>query len=146
VQAVHLKPGCPDVRTILTYGESTNPASVHSSDQTKLFSQKKWVTAPFCAKDLEADRSAVRVHTAEDGATIATVQEARGKGRPRVDVTRSSGRAAKVTIRVRRGTRVLRTIVRRGAAVTTSPKVPKGAYRIDVRVGKTALRVTAKQR
>jgi acyl-homoserine-lactone acylase len=146
VQAVHLKPGCPDVRTILTYGESTNPASVHSSDQTKLFSQKKWVTAPFCAKDLEADRSAVRVHTAEDGATIATVQEARGKGRPRVDVTRTSGRAAKVTIRVRRGTRVLRTIVRRGAAVTTSPKVPKGAYRIDVRVGKTALRVTAKQR
>ncbi|MDO9408246.1 penicillin acylase family protein [Patulibacter sp.] len=146
VQAVDLKPGCPDVRTILTYGQSTNPASVHSSDQTKLFSQKRWVTAPFCEKDLEADRSADRIHTAEDGSTLVTVHEARGKGRPRVDVTRASGKPARVTVKVRRGKRLVRTVVRRGAAVTTSPTVKRGAYRIDVTVGKRTLRVTAKQR
>ena len=146
VQAVDLKPGCPDVRTILTYGESTNPASVHSSDQTKLFSQKRWVKAPFCAADLERDRSAVRVHTADAGATLVTLREARGKARPRVDVVRTSGKAVRVRVRIRRGKKVLRTVQRRGAAVGTAPRVPKGSYRVDVTVGKRTLRIPAKQR
>lgn len=34
-------------RTILTYGQSENPRSPYSSDQTKLFSQEKWVSFPF---------------------------------------------------------------------------------------------------
>ncbi|WP_051471976.1 penicillin acylase family protein [Patulibacter minatonensis] len=146
VQAVHLTPGCPEIRTILTYGESDDPTSERSSDQTKLFSQKKWVTAPFCAKDLEADRSAVRVHAADDGSVVARVEEARGKSRPRVTVTRTSGRAGKVVVRVRRGKRVLRTVRRRGVEVTTSPTVKRGTYRIDVIVGKRVLRIPAKQR
>ena len=146
VQAVHLTPGCPEVRTILTYGESTNPSSVHSSDQTKLFSQGRWVTSPFCAKDLEADPTADRVHTAEDGATLVTVHEARGSARPRVRVTRTSGRPVRVRIRVRRGARVVRTVSRRGATVATSPRVRRGSYRVDVTVGKRTFRVPAKQR
>jgi acyl-homoserine-lactone acylase len=42
--------GCPNARTILTYSESTNPKSPFYSDQTKLFSRKKWVPDLFCVK------------------------------------------------------------------------------------------------
>ncbi|MBO1332960.1 penicillin acylase family protein [Streptomyces sp. VRA16 Mangrove soil] len=43
---------CPDARTLLTYSQSSNPNSAHYSDQTRLFSQKKWVTERFCEKDI----------------------------------------------------------------------------------------------
>jgi acyl-homoserine-lactone acylase len=39
---------CPDARTILTYSQSTNPGSPFFADQTKLYSQKKWVPDLFC--------------------------------------------------------------------------------------------------
>jgi acyl-homoserine-lactone acylase len=52
VQVVTWKTGsaCPDARTILTYSQSVNPDSPFYSDQTKLFSQKKWVKDLFCRK------------------------------------------------------------------------------------------------
>ena len=46
---------CPVGATILTYSESSNPASPHFADQTKLFSQKKWLTDRFCAAQINAD-------------------------------------------------------------------------------------------
>jgi acyl-homoserine-lactone acylase len=46
---------CPDVRTILTYSQSTNPASPHYADQTRLYSNKTWVQPPFCEADITAD-------------------------------------------------------------------------------------------
>ncbi|MCW3000007.1 MAG: hypothetical protein JWN65_3556 [Solirubrobacterales bacterium] len=146
VQAVHLKPGCPDVRTILTYGESANPDSVHTSDQTKAFSQKRWVKLPFCAADLERDTAATRTHTVDLGTTVVKVDEARGSQRPRITVVRPSGTPARITIRVRRDGRIVRRIVRRGARLAASPKVGRGAYRVDVTVGKRTVRVVAKQR
>jgi acyl-homoserine-lactone acylase len=39
-------------RTLLTYSQSSNPDSAHYSDQTRLFSGEKWVTARFCEKDI----------------------------------------------------------------------------------------------
>ncbi|MGB0121740.1 MAG: penicillin acylase family protein, partial [Solirubrobacterales bacterium] len=40
---------CPDVKTILTYSQAaTNELSKHYADQTKLFSQSKWVKDRFC--------------------------------------------------------------------------------------------------
>jgi len=40
---------CPDVKTILTYSQAaTNELSPHYSDQTKLFSNRQWVTDRFC--------------------------------------------------------------------------------------------------
>jgi acyl-homoserine-lactone acylase len=45
---------CPDVRTILTYSLSANPISPFYADQTKLFSQKRWVTERFCTADVLA--------------------------------------------------------------------------------------------
>jgi acyl-homoserine-lactone acylase len=55
VQVVHFpKKGCPEHRTILTYSLSTNPTSKHFSDQTRLFSKKRWVNTPFCPSQLRA--------------------------------------------------------------------------------------------
>ncbi|MBS42669.1 MAG: peptidase S45 [Nocardioides sp.] len=44
--------------TILTYSQSENPRSPYSSDQTKLFSQEKWVRFPWT-------RAQVRRHTVD---------------------------------------------------------------------------------
>lgn len=53
IQAVGWDGGrCPVARTLLTYSQSSNPSSPHFSDQTRLFSGEKWVTARFCEKDI----------------------------------------------------------------------------------------------
>ncbi|MFB4319456.1 penicillin acylase family protein [Actinomadura sp. 21ATH] len=43
---------CPDVRTVLTYSQSADPTSPHYADQTRLFSQNRWVRTPFCENDI----------------------------------------------------------------------------------------------
>ncbi|GHH14188.1 penicillin acylase family protein [Streptomyces lanatus] len=43
---------CPVARTLLTYSQSSSTRSPHFSDQTRLFSGEKWVTARFCEKDV----------------------------------------------------------------------------------------------
>ncbi|MCP3801881.1 penicillin acylase family protein [Allokutzneria sp. A3M-2-11 16] len=45
---------CPDSATLMAYSQSSNPASPHYSDQTKLYSRKQWVTERFCEKDIMA--------------------------------------------------------------------------------------------
>jgi acyl-homoserine-lactone acylase len=52
---------CPIGATILTYSESENPDSPHHFDQTKLFSQKRWVPLRFCMKDVLADTRSTTV-------------------------------------------------------------------------------------
>jgi acyl-homoserine-lactone acylase len=46
---------CPVGATILTYSESSNPASPHFADQTKLFSHKKWLKDRFCESQIRSD-------------------------------------------------------------------------------------------
>jgi acyl-homoserine-lactone acylase len=46
---------CPDVRTILSYSQSTNPNSEHYADQTRLFGQEGWVPGRFCQGDVAAN-------------------------------------------------------------------------------------------
>jgi acyl-homoserine-lactone acylase len=41
-------PRCPIARNILTYSLSDNPDSPHHFDQTRLFSQKRWLVDRFC--------------------------------------------------------------------------------------------------
>ncbi|MER6012083.1 penicillin acylase family protein [Streptomyces bluensis] len=43
---------CPVARTLLTYSQSSNPNSPHYSDQTRLFSDERWVASRFCEKDI----------------------------------------------------------------------------------------------
>jgi acyl-homoserine-lactone acylase len=47
---------CPvDTRTILTYSQSTNPASPYFADQTRMFSNKEWVNEAYCENEIAAD-------------------------------------------------------------------------------------------
>jgi len=48
------EPSRPDPATVLTYSESANPASPHYADQTKLFSDRGWVTPHFCPDQVAA--------------------------------------------------------------------------------------------
>ncbi|MFD0434093.1 penicillin acylase family protein [Streptomyces chartreusis] len=57
---------CPVARTLLTYSQSSNPNSAHFSDQTRLFSGEKWVTARFCEKDILASPE-LRVVSVREG-------------------------------------------------------------------------------
>ncbi|MEU5220023.1 penicillin acylase family protein [Streptomyces sp. NPDC020807] len=43
---------CPVARTLLSYSQSSNPASPHYGDQTRLYSAGRWVTSRFCEKDI----------------------------------------------------------------------------------------------
>lgn len=56
IQAVTWTHGsaCPIADTLLTYSESANPSSQHHADQTELFSQRRMVTADFCAAQVAA--------------------------------------------------------------------------------------------
>ncbi len=56
VQVVSWNNGpCPTGGTILTYSQSENPLSPHFDDQTKLFSQKRWVPDRFCMTSVLRD-------------------------------------------------------------------------------------------
>ena len=45
---------CPDAVTLLTYSQSEDPTSPHHADQTRLYSEKRWVTERFCREDILA--------------------------------------------------------------------------------------------
>jgi acyl-homoserine-lactone acylase len=56
IQAVSFLPnGRTEARTILTYGQSENPRSPYSSDQTRLFSQGRWVRFPWTDAQISDD-------------------------------------------------------------------------------------------
>jgi acyl-homoserine-lactone acylase len=56
VQVVSWNNGpCPIGGSILTYSQSENPASPHFDDQTKLFSQKRWIPDRFCMTSVLRD-------------------------------------------------------------------------------------------
>ena len=49
-----------DAKTILTYGQSENPKKASSSDQTRLFSQKKWVSFPWTSTQIADHKTSVK--------------------------------------------------------------------------------------
>ncbi|HEX6944565.1 MAG TPA: penicillin acylase family protein, partial [Casimicrobiaceae bacterium] len=101
IQAVRFTgSGCPDVRTILSYSESTNPTSPYFADQTKLFSNEQWVKAAFCERDIAAGT----IRTERLGPPAAGLV---GGGSRCV-----SRRALKLRLRVPRGTRLRSVVVR----------------------------------
>jgi len=56
VQTVTFDERGPVAQAILTYGQSTDPASPHATDQLKLFSAKQWPQMPFHAEDVARQR------------------------------------------------------------------------------------------
>ncbi|MFK8020384.1 MAG: penicillin acylase family protein [Pseudomonadales bacterium] len=45
---------CPDAFGLLSYSQSSDPASDNYADQTELYSNKEWVDMPFCEADIAA--------------------------------------------------------------------------------------------
>ncbi len=45
---------CPDANAILTYSQSSDPASAHYADATRLYSEEGWIDMPFCEVDRDA--------------------------------------------------------------------------------------------
>lgn len=45
---------CPDAFSILTYSQSTDPASAHHADATELYSNGGWIDMPMCQADQDA--------------------------------------------------------------------------------------------
>jgi len=61
VMATSFTRGCPDSRSILTYSLSTDETSPYFADQTRMFSDKKWVRTPFCAPEVRAAKPVAKV-------------------------------------------------------------------------------------
>jgi hypothetical protein len=58
---------CPvNTRSILTYSQSTNPDSPYFADQTRMFSNKQWVTEAYCENEIAADPN-LQVTTISEG-------------------------------------------------------------------------------
>ncbi|HZI90120.1 MAG TPA: penicillin acylase family protein [Thermoleophilaceae bacterium] len=133
VMAAHLNgTRCPESRSILTYSQSANPESPYYADQTRMFSQKKWVDMRFCTEEVLRDR-ALRVTelgcVSDSGLRSARVRGAR-QGRVRFAFKRRF--RVPVTVEVRRaragrlGRRVLR--VRRARSFTLKRRLSAGRY------------------
>jgi acyl-homoserine-lactone acylase len=56
VQTVTFDARGPVAEALLTYGQSTDPASPHVADQLRLFSRKAWPRLPFHAEDVARER------------------------------------------------------------------------------------------
>ena len=123
---------CPESRSILTYSQSANLESPYYADQTRMFSQKKWVDMRFCTEEVLRDR-ALRVTelgcVSDSGLRSARVRGARN-GRVRFAFKRRF--RVPVTVEVRRaregrlGRRELR--VRRARAFTLKRRLRAGRY------------------
>ena len=47
---------CPDAYAVLTYSQSSDPASDHFADLTRVYSDKDWNDMPYCEADIEATK------------------------------------------------------------------------------------------
>lgn len=56
VQTVTFDERGPVAQALLTYGQSTNPASAFATDQLRLYAAKSWPTLPFLAEDVAKAR------------------------------------------------------------------------------------------
>jgi acyl-homoserine-lactone acylase len=62
IQAVSWNNGaCPVGGTVLTYSQSDDPENPHYADQTRLFSQQRWVPDRFCTASVLQDTKRTRV-------------------------------------------------------------------------------------
>ena len=56
VQTVGFDDRGPVAQALLTYGQSSDPASPHATDQLQLYARKVWPTLPFHAEDVARQR------------------------------------------------------------------------------------------
>ena len=133
VMAAHLNgTRCPESRSILTFSQSANPQSPYYADQTRKYSQKKWVDMRFCTEEVLRDR-ALRVTelgcVSDSGLRSARVRGARG-GRVRFAFKRRFRMPVTVEVRRARLGRLSRRAlrVRRARAFTLKRRLRPGRY------------------
>ena len=56
VQVVGWDDRGPRAQALLTYGQSSNPASPHATDQLRLYAKKEWPALPFHADEVDKAR------------------------------------------------------------------------------------------
>jgi acyl-homoserine-lactone acylase len=61
VMVTSFEPGCVRDRSILTYSLSESAQSPFHGDQTRMYSDKRWVNPPFCRKQVEKAAESVKV-------------------------------------------------------------------------------------
>ena len=96
IQAVSFTDSGVQASTILTYGLATDVSLPTSSDQTRLFSQEKWVDFPFAASDIKAQAVSTRTVTgaAAPAADVAPTAAPPGVGAGAPSDADASGEAA----------------------------------------------------
>ena len=65
IQIVGFDEDGPVADAILSYSQSTNPASPHYADQTEAYAIKAWNRLPFSAEEIEAARQGDVLRIAE---------------------------------------------------------------------------------
>ncbi len=65
IQVVSFDENGPVADALLSYSQSTDPASPHYADQTRAFSTKSWHRLPFTAAEIERQKTGVVVRIAE---------------------------------------------------------------------------------
>ena len=65
IQSVTFTPNGPDARAVVTYSQSTDPASPHHADMTQLYSNYGWVRMPFAEGDIRRDPNLKVLHLTE---------------------------------------------------------------------------------
>ena len=65
IQVVTFDANGPVADSLLSYSQSTDPASLHYADETRAFSKKEWHRAPFTPAQIAADGGAKPVRISE---------------------------------------------------------------------------------
>jgi len=55
LQVVGFGPNGPRAQALLTYSQSSDPASPHHADQTRRFADRQWIALPFTPAEIAAD-------------------------------------------------------------------------------------------
>ena len=149
MQAVELNGKCPDVRTILTYSQSTSPESPWFADQTRMFSRKEWVDVPFCPGELNKARLVGRIDVGGGALRgrrlLSDVKVRRLKGR-RLRISFRLARRA--TVRVAAGRRQAKRQLAPGRRRLVLRRVPRKRFvvRLSARSGTTSYSVVRRVR
>ena len=140
LHAVRMTGACPDAYTVQTYSQSTDPTSPFYADQTRLYSQKRWIDFPFCDEEIARD-PALKVTDFGGGyrttASVIRALKVRRLSRGRLLVVARLRSKGELHVKVRRDKRTVRRARRRGKRVViVFRSVP--VQPLSVRVGAKA--------
>src|SRR5579884_3857556 len=129
---------CPIGATILTYSESDSTASPHHTDQTRLFSEHKWVPDTFCPAAVLASTKSTTVlrddsSTKLPGVKITKTRINRRRHTARFSFKASARARAFQCALVRRGRRTRKPRFKRCRSPTAYAHLKHGRYTFEVR-------------